>query len=176
MRFFFLLSIVLYSCSNDPQAVKEFILSENLPIERIEEAEIFQTENGSLKLKIVAGTIKRLKEIQPELVFSNGIEIVFYNDSGSIKSTLTATNAEVNKINNIMTASESVVLSSEEKRLETEELIWDEKRNKIYTDKKVIIITSKEVIEGKGFESNPDFSKYSISKIQGTFNFKTSAD
>ena len=74
------------------------------------------------------------------------------------------------------TKTESVVLSSEEKRLETEELIWDEKRNKIYTDKKVIIITSKEVIEGKGFESNPDFSKYSISKIQGTFNFKTSAD
>ena len=176
MRVFFLLSIILYSCSNNPEAVKEFIILDNLPIEKIEGAEILQTENGFLKVKIVANTIKRSKDIQPELVFSNGLEVVFYNDSGTIKSVLTATNAEVNEINNIMTASESVVLSSKGKRLETEELIWDEKKNKIYTDKKVIITTRKEVIEGKGFESNPDFSEYSISKIQGTFNFETPAD
>ena len=59
------------------------------------------------------------------------------------------------------------------KKLESEELIWDEKNNKIYTDKKVKITTLKEVIEGEGFVSNPDFSEYSISKIHGTFNFET---
>ena len=36
---------------------------------------------------------------------------------------------------------------------------------------KVVITTKKEVIEGEGFESNPDFSQYLISKIHGTFNF-----
>ena len=73
----------------------------------------------------------------------------------------------------IMTATDSVVLTSYEgKKIETEELIWDENKNKIYTEKKVLITTKKEMIEGEGFESNPDFSKYSISKIQGTFNFE----
>jgi hypothetical protein len=52
-------------------------------------------------------------------------------------------------------------------------LIWDEKNNKIFTDKKVKITTGKEVIEGEGFVSNPDFTEYSISKIHGTFNFET---
>jgi hypothetical protein len=52
-------------------------------------------------------------------------------------------------------------------------LIWDEKNNKIFTDKKVKITTEKEVIEGEGFVSNPDFTEYSISKIHGTFNFET---
>ena len=76
-----------------------------------------------------------------------------------------------------MTASQSVVLtSSTGKKLETEQLIWDENKNKIYTDKKVVITTDKEVVKGEGFISNPDFTEYSISKIQGTFNFETPAN
>ena len=90
---------------------------------------------------------------------------------------LKAVNAEVNEVNNIMIASETVILiSSEGKKLETEELIWDKKRNKIYTDKKVIITTDKEMIEGEGFQSSPDFLQYSISNIQGTFNFEHRTD
>ena len=177
MRFIFLLIIVLDSCSNDPQSVKEFIEVGNLPIEEIEEAEILHTENGVVKVKIIANTIKRFKDIQPQLLFSNGIEVVFYNDSGLIKSVLKAESAEVDEVKNIMTASENVILtSSEGKKLETEELIWNELQYKIYTHKKVIITTSEEVIEGEGFESNPDFSEYSISKIQGTFNFESPAN
>jgi LPS export ABC transporter protein LptC len=177
MRFFFLLSVIFYSCSNDPELVKEFIATENLPIEKIEGAEMLHTEKGVLKVKIIATTIKRFKDIRPQLVFSNGLEVIFYNDSGLVKSVLTATNAEVDEINNIMTASENVVLmSSEGKKLETEELIWDENKNKIYTDKKVVVTTGKEVIEGEDFETNPDFSEYSISKIQGTFNFENTTN
>jgi LPS export ABC transporter protein LptC len=177
MRFFFILSIFLYACSNDPEAVKEFIATENLPIEKIEGAEMLHTENGVLKVKIIATNIKRFEDIQPQLVFSNGLEVIFYNDSGSVKSVLKSENAEVDEINKIMTASQSVVLtSSTGKKLETEQLIWDENKNKIYTDKKVVITTDKEVVKGEGFISNPDFTEYSISKIQGTFNFETPAN
>ena len=173
MRLIFFLIILLYSCSNDPEEVKGFIKTENLPIEKIEGAEMLQTENGILKVQIIAETIKRFQDVQPQLVFSNGLEVVFYNDSGLVRSILKAENAEIDKTNNIMMASESVFLtSSDGKTLETEKLIWDENKNKIYTENKVIIRTSKELIEGEGFESNPDFSEYSISKIQGTFNFE----
>ena len=71
-----------------------------------------------------------------------------------------------------MIASDNVVLiSSQGKRMNTDELIWDEAKNKIYTEKRVIITTEKQVIEGEGFESNPDFSEYFITKINGTFDF-----
>lgn len=177
MRFFFLLSIALLSCSNDPQAVKKFIDAGDLPIEKIEEAEMIHTENGVLKVKIIATTIKRFKDAHPELVFSNGVEVIFYNDSGVSRSVLKSESAGIDEVNNIMVASDNVVLtSSEGKKLETEELIWDEKINKIYTNKRVIITTETEVIEGEGFNSTPDFSQYSISKINGTFNFKTETD
>ena len=173
MRYIFILFCVFYACSNDSQEIKEFIEIENLPVEEITEAEIIHTENGILKLKIIANTINRFEDIQPQIVFSNGVKVFFYNDLGVVESVLEAVHAEVDESHNIMTASEDVILiSSEGKKLETEELIWDEKKNKIYTEKKVIITTDKEIVEGQGFTSTPDFSRYSIANIQGTFNFE----
>jgi LPS export ABC transporter protein LptC len=174
MRLILLFGFLFYSCSNNPNSVKEFIETGNLPVERIEGAKMLHTENGVLKVKVIATTVKRFLDIQPGLVFSNGIEVIFYNDSGLVESVLRADNAEVDEVKNIMTASKTVSLTSAEgEELQTEELIWDEKQNKIYTDKKVTIRTSKEVIEGQGFESNTNFSEYSISKIKGTFDFET---
>tara|TARA_B100001250_G_scaffold169230_1_gene145754 strand:+ start:1560 stop:2105 length:546 start_codon:yes stop_codon:yes gene_type:complete len=168
----FLLSFILFSCSNNPELVKEFIELEDLPIEQIKGAEMLHTEEGVLKLRIVAANIKRFKDTQPHLIFSDGLEVAFYDDSGSVKSVLTAFHAEINDLTKIMTASNNVVLKSEEgNKLESEELIWDEKKNKIFTDKRVVITTEKEVIEGEGFQSNPDFSEYSVTRIQGTFEF-----
>ena len=167
-----ILSVILLSCSNKPELVKEFIESENLPIEQIKGAEMMHTEQGILKLKIFATNIQRFKDNQPHLVFSDGLEVTFYDDSGLVKSVLTAVNAEIDETNKIMTAFDNVVLVSKEgNKLESDELFWDENKNKIYTNKKVVITTRKEVIEGLGFQSNPDFSEYSITSIQGTFNF-----
>ena len=174
MRFLFFFSVVLIACTNDPNLVQEFVSNKEQAIEQIKGAELLHTENGKIKVRIIAGIIERFQNMQPQLVFSNGLEVIFYNDSGGVESVLKAQSAEVNEINNVMTALDNVILtSSSGKKLETEELIWDEKKNKIYTDKKVIITTGKEVIEGEGFESNPDFSEYLISKIHGTFNFET---
>jgi LPS export ABC transporter protein LptC len=154
--------------------VQEFVSSEVLPIEKIEGAEMLHTENGKLKVKIVATTIERFNNQQPQLVFSNHLVVYFYNDSAMVQSTLKAEYAEINDEKKLMTAKENVILINiAGKKLESEELIWDEKNNKIYTDKKVKITTGKEVIEGEGFVSNPDFTEYSISKIHGTFNFET---
>lgn len=174
MRLFLLFGILFFSCSNDPELVKEFIETENLPIEKIKSAKMLHTENGILRVKVIANTIKRFKDIQPALVFSNGMEVIFYNDSGIVESVLKAEGAEVDEVNNIMTALKSVILtSSEGEELKTEELIWDERKNRIYTNKKVTIQNGKQVIKGQGFESNPNFSEYSILKIHGTFNFET---
>ena len=174
MRFLFFLILIFVSCSNDPKLVQEFVSTEVLPIEKIEGAEMLHTENGKLKVKIVATTIERFQNQQPQLVFSNHLVVYFYNDSALVQSTLKAEYAEINDENKLMTAKGNVILTNiAEKKLESEQLIWDEKNNKIYTDKKVKITTGKEVIEGEGFVSNPDFTEYSISKIHGTFNFET---
>ena len=174
MRLFLFFLIVLMSCANDPKLVQEFVSDKQQPIEKIKGAELLHTENGRLKVRLIASRIERFQDIQPALIFSDHLDVYFYNDSSELQSTLMADYASIDEENKIMMAQNNVVLiSSDNKQLETDELLWDEKKNKIYTDKRVKITTGKEVIFGEGFTSTPDFKEYSITKIHGTFDFAT---
>ena len=174
MRLFLFFLVVLISCTNDPKLVQEFVSDKQQPIEQIKGAELLHTENGKVKVRIVASIIERFQDIQPALIFSDHLEVYFYNDSSLLQSTLISDYASIDEEEKIMLAQNNVILiSSDDKKLETDELIWDENKNKIYTDKKVKITTGKEVIYGEGFTSTPDFKEYSITKINGTFDFAT---
>jgi len=174
MRLFFFFLVVLISCTNDPNLVQDFVSDKQQPIEQIKGAELLHTENGTVKVRLVASRIERFQNIQPELIFSNHLEVYFYNDSSQLQSTLIADYASIDEKKKIMLAQNNVILiSNDDKKLETNELFWDENKNKIYTDKKVKITTGKEVIYGEGFTSTPDFKQYSITKIHGTFDFAT---
>jgi|TARA_Y100000385_G_C12910965_1_gene558350 LPS export ABC transporter protein LptC len=174
MRLLFLFLVILIACANDPKLVQEFVSDKEQAIEQIKGAELLHTENGKIKVRIIAGKIERFQNLQPQLIFSENLEIYFYNDSSQLQSTLKAYDGSVDEEKKIMVAQNNVeLISSDNKKLETEELVWDEKNNKIYTDKKVKIITNKEVVYGEGFTSNPDFTEYSIIKIHGTFDFKS---
>jgi LPS export ABC transporter protein LptC len=167
-----LLLMMLFSCTNDPKLVQDFVRGKEQPIEQIKEAEILHTENGKIKVKVVANKIERFQNQHPGLIFSEGMEVYFYNDSSNLQSVLMANHASIDENKKIMVAKNNVVLTNnDDKILETEELIWDESKNKIYTDKEVKIITGKEIVYGEGFTSNSDFSQYSITKIHGTFDF-----
>jgi len=173
-KFFIIGIFFLYACSNNPELVKEFILEENLPIEVIKQANMLHSENGKVKVRVVSSIIERFQNIQPALIFPDHLEVYFYNDSSQLQSTLMADYASIDEEKKIMLAQNNVLLiSSDNKQIESDELIWDEKKNKIYTDKKVKITTGKEIIYGEGFTSTPDFKKYSITKIHGTFDFVT---
>ena len=175
MRVLLLFSAVLVACTNDPKLVQNFVSDKEQPIEEITGAELLHTENGKIRVRIIANKIERFEDQQPGLIFSEKMEVYFYNASSDLQSTLKANNASIDESQKIMLAKNNVVLTSsqEYKELETEELIWDEKKDKIYTDKKVKITTNKKIVYGEGFISNLDFSQYSIAKIRGTFHFET---
>ena len=56
MRFLYIFFFL--SCSNNAESIKEFISLENLPVETIINAEILHSENGKVKVKIIAGKIE----------------------------------------------------------------------------------------------------------------------
>lgn len=57
------------------------------------------------------------------------------------------------------------VLSKE--TLMSEELYWDTRKKKIYTEKFVKIKTPKYILTGVGLEANQDFTEYKILKPKG---------
>ena len=81
MRLFILFFFVLISCTNDPKLVQDFVSDKQQPIEQIKGAELLHTENGKVKVRLLASSIERFQDIQPALIFSNYLEVYFYNDS-----------------------------------------------------------------------------------------------
>ena len=112
---------------------------------------------------LVTITLILFKLVLNKMIKNNGTNSI----SKNVISNLKAKNAIVDEINNIMIASSSVVLSNKTKKLETEYLVWDEKKDKIYTENDVIITTEKEKIYAKGFSSDPNFNDYTLNKISG---------
>lgn len=49
MRLFFVFLFIFYSCSNNPDDLKDFFPQENLPVEIVEEAEMVHTQSGVFK-------------------------------------------------------------------------------------------------------------------------------
>ena len=163
--------VFLSSCSNDPKIVETFVSSEELPLETIKQAELLYTEKGKVKVKILAQKIERFTKPDPTINFSEGIVVYFYNDSSMITSILTAEQAIIDEKKEQMIAQINVELvNQKQEKLNTEQLIWNERSNLIFTEKTVRITSEEEVIFGEGFESSPDFSYYKITNVRGSIN------
>ena len=59
------------------------------------------------------------------------------------------------------------LVNSKGEQLNAEELIWDQNKKKIFSDKFVKVTTEDEIMFGNGFESNEDFSEYKVKKLTG---------
>jgi len=55
------------------------------------------------------------------------------------------------------------------RQLESEELVWDQRRKKIYSESKIKFTTPTQILFGAGFESDENFSDYEIFKGSGNF-------
>ena len=54
-------------------------------------------------------------------------------------------------------------------RFNTSELFWDQKAEKVYSDKYIRIQQKEQIITGVGFESNQNMTRYRIFNSQGEF-------
>ena len=143
--------------------------------ELIKEATITQTENGNIKMELHAMKFERISEPNSLIRISEGVEVRFYNEESLLLSTLNSEEAEINEQEQIMIAKVDVILESEDgKKIQCQELIWDEREDMIFTEKKVTITTEGQIIQGEGFTSNPNFSSYQLNKTYGVMSINSS--
>lgn len=132
------------------------------------------TDSGRLKAKIFAKVLIGYKKDGKDIIrMPKGITGNFYNDSGKVESYLTAEKGISYQSEKITEVSQNVqVMNSKGEKLNTEKLIWDQKKQIIYTDKFVRITTKNEVITGEGMESKQDFSNWVIKKPRGNISIE----
>ena len=67
------------------------------------------------------------------------------------------------------------VKSLQGEHFETEELFWNQKEDKVYSDRFIRIEQEDKIITGVGFESNQNMTRYTIRESRGVFPVDTSS-
>lgn len=169
----FAMLILLASCTNNMEAIKEVINQEFSKEEYGKNVEILITKKGNASIKIVAPKVVRNYEAKPYNEFPDGMKLKVYNEAGEAESTLTAKYGKLGDGSEEMVAKDSVVVVNKNgQTLNTEHLIWDKKKSIIKTEGFVKIQTEDEIIYGDGFESNDDFTQYTITNVHGIVKIK----
>lgn len=162
-------------CENDIRKVKLVTAQKKLPLQDARELEVLYSDSAMLKVKLTAPVSQRYETPSPYIEFPKGLKALFY-EKEQVKSTLTANYAINREKERMMEARGNVIVVNEKgERLNTEHLIWDEAREKIFTKEFVKITTTDKIIFGQGMEANQDFSVYKIFNIKGTINVKNNA-
>ena len=100
--------------------------------------------------------------------FTDGIEVLFFDESGGLSSRLTARYAVQYEREAKVVVRDSVVWrSADGQMLESSELIWDEREEKVYTNKFSVITTPTDTIFTQYFEADQNFSQIIMTSTDG---------
>ncbi len=161
--------LALTGCQNDPADIAALMERLDTQIETAREVEIIYSDSAIVRVLIQGPTmLNYLDRVNPRQEFPDGVDVYFFNNYGDTSSQLTARFGLREERKGEVVVRDSVVWQSAEgDKLETEELIWSEQRQEVYTQKFVVITRPDEIIYGHGFVADQDFSNARINSVEG---------
>ena len=171
--YLFVGGLVFSSCQTDIQTINQVTTGKGLPSETMKGAEIIYSDSGIVKMKLTGPELDRYSGEKPYIIFPKGVKVLFYNDSMKVNSQLDADYGIRYEEEGRMEAKRNVVVVNiKGEKLNTEHLIWDEGKDRIYTNEFVKVTTGDDVIYGNGLEANRDFTRWRITNVKGMINRK----
>ena len=159
----------LAACKEQPTELRQVFTLDDIAVEVGRDVEILYSDSAVVRVKVSGPLLYNFSDPQnPRQEFPESVKIDFLEPDLSVRSVLTAKRAIRYQEKGQIIARDSVVmLSIKQEKLETEELIWDEKTAKVYTDKFVKVSQPGEVVYGFGLEAAQDFSYWKIKVPKG---------
>lgn len=166
--FFIILVCFSVNCTSIEEQTPAGSLDPNsIPDQESWNSTITITQEGKKFAEIWAGYISFYNQ-QGKTFLKDSIHADFFDRDGSHNSVLTADSGIVfNQTNNLVAYGKVVVVSDSGIVLETQELRWDNEKQKIISDVPVRFTTQDDTLVGDSFISDPDLSNYEIRNARG---------
>ncbi|WP_343689813.1 LPS export ABC transporter periplasmic protein LptC [Chitinophaga sp.] len=161
--------IAATSCENDMQAVMN-LDKKATAVEEGKQINSLYSQHGHVKANLTAPTMIRHLAVPVYVEFNNGLKVLFYSDSLTVESTLTARYGKYFETDgNIFLKDHVVVVNKKGERLDCEQLDWDSRTAQFISKTPVRISTETDTLYGTGLISNQDFTDYTILHPTGPF-------
>ena len=113
------------------------------------------------------------RDTHPYWDFPEGIYVERFDEEFNVDAFVQSDKARYDQTTQIWQLDYNVIAQNlEGEKFETEQMFWDQKNEKIYSDSLITITQSNKIIVGYGFESNQNFTRYAIRNPQGIFPVK----
>lgn len=167
--FFLTFALCLVGCKQDKVVVEDIIYTEDdVGFERMKGVEILYSDSALLQVRITAPTMLRYVDRQGEQEFPDGLLVEFFDNNKRKTGQLSAKYGMRYEAEDKVVVQDSVVWKSNSgEQLDSEELIWEERNERIYTNKFVTVTRPDEIIFGYGFEADQNFTRTRIKAIDG---------
>jgi LPS export ABC transporter protein LptC len=162
---------MLSSCKNDIKEVNALSAGDSIPDLTAKNFVYLRSVSGRIVAKLQSPRMTQFGGEDPYMEFPDGFKIEFYNKLMQVESVLTAEYGIQYDKRKLIIARKNVVIVNliKNEQLNAEELFWDQRRKKIYSESKIKFTTPTQILFGAGFESDENFRDYEIFKGSGDF-------
>jgi LPS export ABC transporter protein LptC len=171
-------AMLFYGCENDIEQIKAFYSTENLPILEAINFETMVTDSGQVRYFLKAPKLLQFEDEGRDYIeFPEGMELIKFDENKKIISSITADYAKQFVAEDKWEAKNNVIATNAQgDTLKTEHLIWEEKKELIYTEEFVKIIRTDQIITGIGFTSDQKLQNWKIKNPKGTIYISVNND
>ncbi len=164
----------IVSCKNDIETINALNNEIKLPDQSGFDIEITYTDSGRIQGKIYAPEVNKYdRGEEPYVEFPKGMKVIFYDSLERPNSYIKANYAIYFEKKQLWEARNQVVAENQANhdKLETEQMFWDQKEERIYSEKFTRLTNADGISYGEGgFESRQDMTKWRLKGSSGTLN------
>jgi len=164
-------AVLFLSCKNNNiEQIAAFTHPPGAPEVIGDSIEILYSDSAVIRFKLYCPEVKIFQDEEPSFnEFPKGFRIEQYDSKKRVTSSIKASYGKYYEYKDLWEAKQNVIAVTEAgDSLLTELLYWDQKKEMIYSDQFVKIITKDKTFTGTGFESDLQMTSWRIIKPKGT--------
>ena len=160
----------LFSCENNIKVVQEISAVDTLAELTATHIRYIRSDSGHRQLVLTSPLLMKFGGEKPYTEFPKGFHVVFYDTTGQAISSIRAGYGIRWERKGLLVSRNNVVVKNlkTHEQLNTEKLVWDEKKHRIYSPGFVKITSPDRVIFGDSMKASENFSQRTIYGIRGT--------
>lgn len=165
------LVMMLFSCENSMEKVKQFVETDTISGLMAYDVVIERSDSGRLVARLTAPLMQTVDDKDSSKIeFPRGFVAYMFEGDTTVTAKISGDYGVSYEKRQMVIAKRNVRAENIETRevLETDNLVWDQKRKKIYTGSLVKISSPDKIIYGDSMVANEDFSHREIFGISAT--------
>lgn len=166
-----MIASMLFSCTNDSKEVRDFLAEQNRPIGIAKDAFHIYKDSGQITSKLITPQMNDFsnRRNHPYNEFPKGVKIINFENGGKDSVTVIGDYALTYSKTSISELKGNVIVinHTENSKLETEQLFWDQKNKYFFSEKKFTLTSATDTTKGVGFESRENLTKWVAKNITG---------